>query len=124
MAVTSISAQLRTADFETSIRFYTETLGFELAFRYQDFYAGIRAGAHLFHLKRVDTRDPSIDEIARGGHVHLYVEVDDIDARAARFAARGVTFQEPVSDKPWGMREFVLHDDQGHVIHFGQPLAS
>ena len=34
MKVDGIVAQLRTTDIEASIRFYTEVLGLELAFRY------------------------------------------------------------------------------------------
>ena len=43
-----------------SIRFYTTTLGCTLEFQYEDFYAGMRAGQQLFHLKLVDEKDPSI----------------------------------------------------------------
>ncbi len=54
MRIRALIPQLRTTDLEASIAFYTQVLGLELAFRYEDFYAGIRAGAQVFHLKRVD----------------------------------------------------------------------
>ena len=54
MKIQSVTPQLRTTDLAGSIRFYTEILGFELAFQYQDFYAGICAGEHAFHLKLVE----------------------------------------------------------------------
>jgi catechol 2,3-dioxygenase-like lactoylglutathione lyase family enzyme len=44
MRITGIVPQLRTTDMASSIRFYTEKLGFSVEFQYQDFYAGIRAG--------------------------------------------------------------------------------
>jgi hypothetical protein len=53
----------------------TETLGLALDFQYQDFYAGIRAGDQSFHLKRIDTKDPSIDYVDHGDHFHLSLEV-------------------------------------------------
>ena len=65
MQISHIAAQLRTTDLESSIRFYTSLPGFTLAFQYQDFYAGIRVGDHPFHLKLVDTKDPSISASAR-----------------------------------------------------------
>ena len=65
MQISNIAAQLRTTDLTASIRFYTALPGFTLAFQYEDFYAGIRAGSQIFHLKLVDTKDPSIDEVAR-----------------------------------------------------------
>ncbi len=61
MAITGILAQLRTTDMDSSIRFYTEKLGFSDEFQHQDFYTGIRAGSQIFHLKLVDEKDPSID---------------------------------------------------------------
>ena len=54
MAITGIVAQLRTTDMASSIRFYTEKLGFSVDFQYEDFYTGIRAGNQTFHLKLVD----------------------------------------------------------------------
>jgi hypothetical protein len=44
MAIIGILAQLRTTDMASSIRFYTEKLGFSVEFKYRDFYTGIREG--------------------------------------------------------------------------------
>ena len=46
----SAAAQLRTTDLDRTIRFYTQVLGLELAFRHEDFYAGVRAGGQMIHL--------------------------------------------------------------------------
>ena len=54
MQVSSAVSQLRTTNLPESIRFYTTRVGLRLEFQYQDFYAGIRAGSQLFHLKLVD----------------------------------------------------------------------
>ena len=64
--ISGVIPQLRTTDLGGSIRFYTEQLGLTLEFRYEDFYAGIRAGHQVFHLKLVDQPDPSIDFVDRG----------------------------------------------------------
>jgi catechol 2,3-dioxygenase-like lactoylglutathione lyase family enzyme len=77
MRVSRVIAQLRTTDLEGSIGFYTTKLGFTLAFQYEDFYAGIRAGSQLFHLKLADEKDPSIEFVDRGEHFHLYLETND-----------------------------------------------
>jgi hypothetical protein len=29
---------------------------------------------------------------------------------------------EDVHETPWGTREVVLHDDQGHTLYLGEPL--
>jgi catechol 2,3-dioxygenase-like lactoylglutathione lyase family enzyme len=118
----SAIAQLRTTDLARSIRFYTEVLGLELAFEYEGFYAGLRAGAQMIHLKHVDTPDPSITHVAAGEHLHLYLETDDPAALADAIAARGVALVKPLQETPWGTREFVIRDDQGHTLYFGQQV--
>ena len=97
MTITGVIPQLRTTDLPASIRFDTETLGLALAFRYEDFYAGIRAGDSVVHLKRVDEADPSI-----------------------AFVDRGVAFVKDVPDTPWGTTGFAIKDDQGHTLDVGQ----
>jgi catechol 2,3-dioxygenase-like lactoylglutathione lyase family enzyme len=121
MQVSNVVAQLRTTDLAASIRFYTALPGFTLAFQYEDFYAGIRAGTQLFHLKLVDTKDPSIDVVARDDHLHLYFETSDVMEAAAAVQGAGVRLVKEVHLTPWGTREFVIHDDQGHTLCFGGP---
>jgi catechol 2,3-dioxygenase-like lactoylglutathione lyase family enzyme len=83
MPISAAIPQLRTTDLAASIHFYTTKLGLQLEFRHQDFYAGIRAGNQVFHLKLVDETDPSIAFVEEGEHFHLYLETDDIAATAA-----------------------------------------
>jgi catechol 2,3-dioxygenase-like lactoylglutathione lyase family enzyme len=122
MNISRIAAQLRTTDLDGSIRFYTDKLGMALAFRHQDFYAGIDADGQSFHLKRVDETDPSISDVREGGHFHLYFETDDVAALATTFEQRGVRLAEGVHETAWRTREFVVEDDQGHTLYFGQAL--
>ena len=123
MEISNVVAQLRTTDLAGSIRFYTMLPGFTLAFQYEDFYAGIRAGGQLFHLKLVDARDPSIDVVAHEDHFHLYFETPDVSAAADACRRAGVRLAKELHQTPWGTREFVIRDDQGHTLYFGQPQA-
>jgi catechol 2,3-dioxygenase-like lactoylglutathione lyase family enzyme len=120
MPISSVIPQLRTTDLPASIHFYTVRLGLTLDFVYEDFYAGIRAGGQVLHLKRVDETDPSIAYVDGGDHFHLYLETDDADATAATLTRNGVALVKPVHDTPWGTREFTVRDDQGHTLYFGQ----
>lgn len=124
MTITAAIAQLRTTDLDASIRFYVERLGMRLAFRHADFYAGIDADGHAFHLKQVDQTDPSIAGVRAGGHFHLYFQTGDVAALATRLWRNGVRLVEGVHDTAWGTREFTIEDDQGHVLYFGQPLQA
>jgi catechol 2,3-dioxygenase-like lactoylglutathione lyase family enzyme len=121
MQISSVIPQLRTTDLGASIRFYTSLPGFALAFQYEDFYAGIRAGTQVFHLKLVDAKDPSIEVVDRDEHLHLYFVTPDVAAAAEAVRAAGVPFTKDVHETPWGTQEFVIHDDQGHTLYFGEP---
>ena len=120
MQITSVIAQLQTTDLAASIRFYTQDLGLALEFQYQDFYAGIRAGAQLFHLKLVDQKDPSIEFVDDGEHFHLYFGTDDIAALAETLTKRGIRLVKDVHDTPWGTKELAIKDNQGHTLYVGQ----
>ncbi len=109
---------------KSSIAFYTEKLGFHVAFNYEDFYAGIKAGDHTFHLKLVDEVDPSIAFVEEGGLLHLYFETDDVSAVAARLKENGVGLVKDVPDTDWQTREIILNDDQGHTLYFGKRSLS
>jgi catechol 2,3-dioxygenase-like lactoylglutathione lyase family enzyme len=124
MPISGVTTQLRTTDLAASVRFYTERLGFQLAFQYQDFYAGIRVGSQMFHLKRVDAPDPSIAYVEEEGHFHLYFETADVAATAQALKDNGVPFVEDVHDTAWQTREFVVHDDQGHTLYFSEALPA
>ena len=120
MQMSRAVAQLRTTDLAESIRFYTTKVGLTLEFQFQDFYAGIRAGSQIFHLKLSDEKDPSIEFVDKGEHFHLYFETDDAAAAAATLSANGVPVVKDVHETAWGTREFVIKDDQGHTLYFGE----
>jgi catechol 2,3-dioxygenase-like lactoylglutathione lyase family enzyme len=118
--ISGVIPQLRTTNLAESIRFYTDTLGLTLDFRYEDFYAGLRAGTQVVHLKLSDEKDPSIDFVDRGEHFHLYFWTDDVRATAESLKRKGVPLVKDVHDTPWGTRELSIRDDQGHTLYFGQ----
>lgn len=122
MKISAVIAQLRTTDLEGSIRFYTEQAGMPLAFRHEDFYAGVCAGNQVFHLKQVDEPDPSVTYTREGEHFHLYLETDDASTLCASLKSRGVNIVRELHETPWGTKEFVIEDDQGHTLYFGEPL--
>src|SRR6185295_2265946 len=118
MPISGVIPQLRTTDLAESIRFYTIKVGLKLEFQYQDFYAGIRVGNQVFHLKLVDEKDPSIEFVEKGEHFHLYLETTDVAATAATLKRNGVRLVKDLHETPWGTREFVIKDNQGHTLYF------
>ena len=124
MTIKSFVPQLRTTDMTSTIRFYTENLGFNVEFNYEDFYAGIRLGNQAIHIKLVDETDPSIPYVNEGGHLHLYFETDGVAELAGELKAKGVELVNDVHETAWQTREIVVHDDQGHTLYFGEALKS
>jgi catechol 2,3-dioxygenase-like lactoylglutathione lyase family enzyme len=120
MQISNVIAQLRTTNLAESIRFYTTKVGLTLEFQHEDFYAGIRAGSQLFHLKLSDKKDPSIEFVEKGEHFHLYLETEDASAAASVLKKNGVPLIKDVHETAWGTREFVIKDDQGHTLYFGE----
>jgi catechol 2,3-dioxygenase-like lactoylglutathione lyase family enzyme len=57
--IKKMSPQLLVADIDGSIEFYTKKLGFEIDFRYEDFYSGISKDGFSIHLK---VGKPSIED--------------------------------------------------------------
>lgn len=56
-----------------------------------------------------------------------YVRVADADGLHAAFAAAGlpalgIPRLDPVSARPWGMREFAVVDPDGNLLRIGQPV--
>jgi len=120
MRISGAIPQLRTTDLAASIRFYTAKVGLTLEFQYEDFYAGIRAGHQIFHLKLVDEKDPSIAFVDAGEHFRLYFETEDAEAAADALRRNGVRLAKDVHETAWGTREFAIRDDQGHTLYFGE----
>ena len=122
MAIKHIIPQLRTTDISSSIKFYTEMLGFGVEFNYENFYVGLRSGEHLIHLKLVEESDPSIAYVDSGGHLHLYFQMDNVTDFAEQLKAKDVVLIQEVCETDWNTREFVIRDDQGHTLYFGESV--
>jgi catechol 2,3-dioxygenase-like lactoylglutathione lyase family enzyme len=120
MQISGVIPQLRTRDLAGSIAFYTTKIGFTLEFQYEDFYAGLRAGDQIVHFKLIDEPDPSIEFVAQGEHLHLYIQTEDAAAAADSLKVNGVDLVKEVHQTDWGTIEFAIRDDQGHTLYFSQ----
>jgi uncharacterized glyoxalase superfamily protein PhnB len=76
----------------------------------------------MIHLKLSDTPDPSRQAKQREDHLDVHITVDDVTALYAEYQSRGVLFAQPLETKPGGMREFVVWDNSGFILYFGQAL--
>lgn len=102
-----------------TIAFY-ERLGFDGEI-VGDAYAILTRGDLEIHF----FEHPEVD--AAASHAGCYLRVADVDAiyrafQTAGLQARGIPRMDTLQDKPWGMREFAVIDEDGNLLRVGQVL--
>ena len=110
--------QLFVADIGASCEFYTEKLGFSVAFTYGDppFYGQVfRDGARL-NLRQLD--EPALRPELRGKVLSASIPLDDAKPLFLEFQAAGVVFHQTLKTEPWGARTFIVADPDGNLILF------
>lgn len=98
--------------------FYTGHLGFRTVCE-NDVYVHLEhpGGAQLGVLREeIDGLPAELTGATSGRGFWLNIEVADADAEHARLAQAGLEIVEPVEDKPWGNRQFVVRDPNGVLI--------
>jgi catechol 2,3-dioxygenase-like lactoylglutathione lyase family enzyme len=114
--IRKMSPQLLVADIEYSIEFYTKKLGFDVDFRYEDFYAGIIKDGYSIHLKVGNS--PVQKESKRSNEdIDIIFSVDDIEGLYEQLSNISVDFTQPLREMPYG-KEFYVADPDGHIIAF------
>jgi uncharacterized glyoxalase superfamily protein PhnB len=58
-----------------------------------------------------------------GDHAYFaYIQVDGLDDYFKQVQAKGGRILKPLTDEPWGMREFAVQTVDGHRIMFGTSI--
>jgi uncharacterized glyoxalase superfamily protein PhnB len=72
----------------------------------------------------VEPAPPGYEPPAPAGKARdfLLVVVPDVDAHHRRALAAGAAVVAPPTDKPWGLRQYLVHDPEGHAWEFTQFL--
>ena len=112
----------------SSLSFYRDRLGFEIAFQGPDpddiFFGIVRRGGAQILLKDIGVAPvPNYTRDIKKGIARwdAFVSVPDPDALAAEFASRNVEFYEPLKDTHDGLRGFEVKDADGYLLFFGRP---
>src|SRR5436190_1446151 len=107
--------RLPVRDIERSISYYQEALGFRLAWRTADGHLAALASGEIEVLLLVpwtaDSPPPAQS---------AYVYVEDPDSLCAEYQQAGADVVEPVASRPYGMRDFVVRDLDGHRFTLGR----
>ena len=118
--------QLFVADVEVSCRFFLETLGFTLRFKYGQpaFYALIeRDGARLnlrFVHRPVLLQDPGAGKETERDLLAASIPVENIKSLYVEYKAAAAPMYQVLKKQPWGLRDFIVRDPDGNLIHFSE----
>lgn len=115
--LTGMSPQFLVADLDRSIGFYTGRLGFDLDFRYEDFYAGIVRDGHSIHLKLADAPHGEREFRRENEHLDITFTVDDIRTAYRDAQSKSVPVTQPLREMPYG-HEFYVEDPDGFILAF------
>lgn len=109
-----------TRDIQRAMEFYTEQLGFELAFKDNaetPNYVGFRRDAVELHMQFQFEHEMS--------RIRLRFLVEDPDSLFDEFRQRGIECTSGgIRDTPWGTREFALFDLDCNALTFYRDLTS
>ncbi|MFO7286689.1 MAG: VOC family protein [Gammaproteobacteria bacterium] len=117
--VTRTQHVLAVDDFDAEVAYFVEELGFT-EYNRVDGWSFLHLGD--FWLMVGDCRGEKPARETGNHSWFAYVNCEGIDELYSRYRARRVLIKEPIADKPWGMREFLVETPEGHRIKFGQAL--
>lgn len=110
-------------DFDASIDFFTDRLGFAVVFTYGEppFYGQVARNKALLNLRHVDA-SPFHDDVRERDEL-LSATINVGNAVAVRalfeeFQSAGVEFFRPLKQEPWGARTFIVRDPDGNLLMF------
>ena len=115
--IKKMSPQLLVADIDHSIEFYTKKLGFDVDFRYEDFYAGIIKDGYSIHLKVNRSSIEERENRRTNDDLDIIFSVDGIEGLYEELLNKSVEFIQLLRDMPYG-KEFYVADPDGNIIAF------
>ena len=112
MKIESVIPILYSDDVARSIRYYTEVLGFEKHWSWdqEPSFGGVVDGETAIFFCRGDQ-----------GHkgTWLAINVDNVDEYYKKIKSKGAVILSPPDTKPWFMREMLVQDPDGHMLRIG-----
>jgi uncharacterized glyoxalase superfamily protein PhnB len=109
-----IAPELPVFDLLKSLEYYEERLGFEAVMTTPDGdYAIVERDGIAIHLFQAGAKEHSPHSI------HIFAE--GLDKLQDELRRRGAHITQNIEPKPWGNRDFRVHDDAGNEIKFTEP---
>jgi uncharacterized glyoxalase superfamily protein PhnB len=115
--IASITPLFIVKDLDRSLKYYTEQLGFEQQFRYEDFYPGIERNGQTIHLKLGNVSQEERLNRRKNEDLDVHCSVSGIDALFEEFTGKSAEVIQSLRDMPYG-REFYVTDPDGYILGF------
>ena len=113
---------IATDNIEMSIEYYTSVLGFSPDFEFGDpiVFAGVKSADTEIYF----TYDPDMASLIAEKKIspEIFIWISKADQLYEGHKANGAEIVEPVSDRPWGSRQYVIKDPNGYHLKFAQPI--
>jgi catechol 2,3-dioxygenase-like lactoylglutathione lyase family enzyme len=124
-ALVAAHPQVFVRDVTASCAFFTERLGFEVAYVYGDppFYGLVRRGGAALNLRF--TAHPVLDrETAKHDSLlAAYIPVNGVKELFLEYQAAGVELVQPLRPQPWGVSDFIVSDPDGNLLCFAEAIG-
>ncbi len=124
--IVSAEPQVFVADIKASLDFFTQQLGFAVAFVYGEppYYAQVKRDGARLNLRCVAR--PVVDSELRDREELLSAALtlgtaDAIKQLFLEFQAGGAAFFQTLKTQPWGARTFIVKDPDGNLLLFAGP---
>jgi catechol 2,3-dioxygenase-like lactoylglutathione lyase family enzyme len=116
--VTSLAPQILVEDLARSITYY-QKLGFTFGEPWEGFYAIGQLDGLELHLKEAPRKEDERRHRRENEHLDAAAGVEGIEAFYAQCIANGVTIAQPLTETPWGTKDFYVEDPDGNILSFG-----
>jgi len=116
LKIAGLSPQLLVINLDKTIEYY-ELLGFEVNFRYEDFYASVKKDGYSINLKLGKPVKEERERRLEDEDLDIVFSVEDIDKLYDVLRAFPVNIVQPLREMPYG-REFYLADPDGYLLGF------
>ncbi len=134
MKPNSLVPELSITDFNETIRFYTEILGFKIEYqRTEEGFAYLSLGESQIMIDKIGlTRTWATGELEYplGRGINLQIEVPDVESIINRLREDGVELFMELEEKWYrkddievGNRQFLVQDPDGYLLRFFEDLG-
>jgi PhnB protein len=120
-----VVVELAYTDPDRAIEWLVQVFGFRLLLRQPAagpiHHADVDTGGGIVMVRRTGERHTGA---CAGSHTckQVIVWVSDVDEHFVRATTAGAEIVHPVADKPWGLRQYLVRDLEGHLWEFTQHL--